>query len=101
MVTHVLGQTGVLSQRKELVQPAPIQSRQWEKQHWKPTSDGSGPADHSRIDEEIRTGPPEHFSPLALGHEIFCLFAGDPQGMQNHYLEHLDRIGDPEEVKKD
>src|ERR1700674_860302 len=98
---HVLGQTGVLSQGKKLVEPAPVESPQWKKQHRKPTSSAYGPADHSRIDKEVKTGPPEHLPPLALWHELSCFFAGDTQRMHNHHLEHVDRIRDPEEVKED
>src|SRR5271170_2855255 len=100
MVPHILSQTCMLSQGKKLVQPSSIKSPQRKKQNWKPASDANGPANHSRIDEEINTGPPEHILPLTSWHELSGLLARDTQRVESHHLEHMDRIRDPEEVKQ-
>src|ERR1700721_1763027 len=101
MVADVLGQTGMLGQGKKLVQPSAIESRQGEKQHGKPTSHANGPPNHPRIDQEITTRPPEHLPPLALWHELSCLFAGTSQRMQEHHIKHVNGIRNPEKVEED
>src|SRR6266849_2573365 len=99
VIAHVFSQAGMLSQRKNLMQPTPVKPREREKQQREPTLDGDRPNDHSRINQKVATRAPEHLLPLALWHEVFRLFGGCAHRMENHYPEHLNRVWYPEKVQ--
>src|ERR1700676_1602615 len=100
VIAHIFSQTGMLSQRENLIQPTSVPPREREKQQRKPTPDGDGPNDHSRINQKVATRPPEHLPPLALRHEVSRLSGGRAERMENHYSKHLDRGAYPEKMKQ-
>src|SRR6266481_5593281 len=101
MVANVLGQPGMLSQRKDLVQPATVEPSKRKEQDREPTAYGDRPGHHSCIHEQIETGPPEHFSPLTGRHKLFRFPGRHSRCVHKHRPHHLDGIRDPEEVKQD